>query len=183
MRGPYTFGPIVAALALMGAAGQGADRVSGQPAPDTEVIGRHLRVRVDRDARPAAPGSTVSLYADVTPGPKIHIYAPGQDGYIPVDLALTAASAFKAIDAKYPPAVDFYFEPLRETVKVFNKPFRITQEIALAATPDLQRRAAARETLTIAGTLEYQACDDAVCYRPESLALTWKVPLQPARSH
>jgi hypothetical protein len=74
--------------------------------------------------------------------------------------------------------VDFYYAPLRETVKVYDKPFRISQDVTLAATADLRRRAAAGEPLTITATLDYQACDDRVCYRPDSLTLTWTIPLQ-----
>jgi hypothetical protein len=46
-------------------------------------------------------------------------------------------------------------------------------------TISLRQRAAARETLTILGQLRYQACDDAVCYRPETLPIAWTVELRP----
>ena len=55
----------------------------------------------------------------------------------------------------------------------------MTHEITLALTPDLRRRATARETLTIEGGLAYQACDDAVCYRPDTIPLAWRVTLVP----
>ena len=35
-----------------------------------------------------------------------------------------------------------------------------------------------RDTLTLHGTLEYQACDDAICYNPVSVPLTWTVTLR-----
>jgi hypothetical protein len=146
--------------------------------PSNEAASKYLVVRVDRDKRPARPGATITLYADVTPQPKMHVYAPGQKDYIPIELATTAAPEFKAAPPKYPTPADFYYAPLRETVKVYDKPFRISQDVTLAATADLRRRAAAGETLTIAATLDYQACDDAVCYRPDALKLTWAIPLQ-----
>ena len=34
-------------------------------------------------------------------------------------------------------------------------------------------------TLTIKGTLRYQACDDKVCYLPQSIPLSWTVGLRP----
>ena len=149
-----------------------------KPAPAADVIrGKYLEVRLDRDRRVAAPGATITLYADVTPGPKIHVYAPGQKDYISIELALPPTDILKVERPSYPAPKDFYFEPLRETVKVYDKPFRIAQDITLAATPALRRRAAAREMLEISATLAYQACDDAVCYRPESLPLTWRVRL------
>jgi hypothetical protein len=33
--------------------------------------------------------------------------------------------------------------------------------------------------LTISGTLEYQACDDKICYNPVSLPLCWNLSLVP----
>jgi hypothetical protein len=164
-------------IAAILAAGVSADQA--KPAqPANELAGKYLIVKVERDKRPARPGATITLYADVTPRPKMHVYAPGQTNYISIELSTTASPDFKAAPTTYPTPVDFYYAPLRETVKVFDKPFRIAQEITLASTADLRRRAAAGETLTVTGTLDYQACDDAVCYRPDSLTLTWRVPLQ-----
>ena len=34
-------------------------------------------------------------------------------------------------------------------------------------------------TLTLRGTLDYQACDDRVCYNPVSVPLSWTVTLVP----
>lgn len=164
-------------IAAILAAGTSADQAS--PAkPATEVSSKYLIVKIDRDKRPARPGAAITLYADVTPQPKMHVYAPGQKDYISIELAADDSADYTAAPPKYPAPVDFYYAPLRETVKVYDKPFRIAQEVTLASTPELRKRAAAGETLTITATLDYQACDDAVCYRPDTLTLTWRVPLQ-----
>jgi hypothetical protein len=34
-----------------------------------------------------------------------------------------------------------------------------------------------REPLTITGTVRYQACDDAICYVPQTVAVKWIVPV------
>jgi hypothetical protein len=34
-------------------------------------------------------------------------------------------------------------------------------------------------TLTIAGTFEYQACDDKVCFSPQSLQMSWTIGVKP----
>ena len=34
-------------------------------------------------------------------------------------------------------------------------------------------------TLTLRGTLDYQACDDSICYNPVSVPLSWTVTLTP----
>jgi hypothetical protein len=115
--------------------------------------------------------------ADITPGPKMHVYAPEQSGYIPVALKLAVSTDFAGQPPKFPPATSFYYEPLKETVKVYDKPFRIQQDVTIARTPDVLKRAQAGEPLTISGTLSYQACDDAVCYRPDSVPVTWTITL------
>jgi hypothetical protein len=84
-----------------------------------------------------------------------------------------------AADVAFPEPGTYYFEPLDETVRVYDAPFRVTQPVTLALTRELRQRASARETLTITGTLAYQACDDTVCYRPDSIPLIWTVRLTP----
>jgi hypothetical protein len=64
-------------------------------------------------------------------------------------------------------------------VQVFDRPFRIVQDVTLALTPAFRQRASAKETLTVTGTLEYQACDDNVCFRPDSVPLKWTIGLTP----
>ena len=46
--------------------------------------------------------SRLSLVVDVTPKPKMHVYAPGQAGYITVALTLDANRAFTAAPAWFP---------------------------------------------------------------------------------
>jgi hypothetical protein len=52
------------------------------------------------------------------------------------------------------------------------------QELTIDPSP--QGTAALKDlaALTIAGTLEYQACDDTVCFIPQSVPLTWTVGLK-----
>lgn len=143
----------------------------------TSVKGKYLSVHASASDAVAAPGHRMSLMLDITPGKNIHVYAPGQAGYIPIALKLEATPDVRSGASRYPPPRDFVFAPLKETVKVFDKPFRLTQEITLALTPALRERATAKETLTIKGTLDYQACDDKVCFRPDSVPLVWSIAL------
>jgi hypothetical protein len=34
-------------------------------------------------------------------------------------------------------------------------------------------------TLTITGTFAYQACDDKVCFAPQSIPLSWSIAVKP----
>jgi hypothetical protein len=147
----------------------------------SEVKARYLRVALRLAAKPAVPGDRVTLIADITPGPSMHVYAPEQSGYIPVALKLETSTDYAGLPPKFPPATTFYYEPLKESVKVFDKPFRIQQDVTIARTPDVLRRAKAGEPLTVSGMLSYQACDDAVCYRPDSVAVAWTIALARAK--
>jgi hypothetical protein len=154
--------------------------VQVEPLRASTAAGRQVTVRAGTADDEAAPGRRLTLIADVTPQPRMHVYSPEQTGYIPVSLAIDDSPDFRAAAGPaFPPPGTYFFAPLNETVKVYDKPFRITQEITLALTRELRQRAAARETLTITGKLDYQACDDAVCYRPDSIPLAWTVRLIP----
>ena len=142
-----------------------------------EAVARYLRVRLRRAAAPSAPGARATLVAEIVPAPKMHVYAPGQREYLSIELTLPASPDYKAAPPVFPPPKALYLEPIKTTVQVFDAPFRITQVITLARTPALQRRAAAGDSIIVIGTLRYQACDDLVCYRPDTAALSWPVPL------
>lgn len=153
-----------------------------KPAERPQALqGRQLAITASQTRVVAAPGQTVSLFVDVFPKPKMHVYAPEQKGgYIRIELTIDDDAAVTEAKPAFPKASDYYFEPLKETFKVFDAPFRIRQDITLASTAALRRRAAANETLTLTGTLRYQACDDQVCYRPDTVKLSWAIGLRPA---
>ncbi len=123
----------------------------------------HVTVTTSVSDKVAADGK-VSLFVDVTPKPKMHVYAPGQDGYIVVTLTLEKDPAFTTATPKFPLPEKLLFEPLNETQLVYSKPFRIVQDIT---------RTKKGGPLTIKGTLRYQACDDAVCFRPTNVPVEW----------
>ncbi len=72
----------------------------------------------------------------------------------------------------YPKSQDWYFEPLKEHVPVFDVPFRLEQTITLGAPLK------AGDRVTVAGVLNYQACDDAVCFNPVSAPVSWSVTVK-----
>ncbi|HUF23032.1 MAG TPA: protein-disulfide reductase DsbD domain-containing protein [Vicinamibacterales bacterium] len=167
--------------AALASAAQAQPARAPKPAKQPRTVeGRQLSVISSQSDLAAAPGTKLSLLVDVVPKPGMHVYAPEQTGgYIRIDLDLDEDAAFKPAKPVFPKASDYRFEPLNETFKVFDAPFRIRQDITLALTPALRRRAAARDTLAITGTLRYQACDDQVCYRPDAIKVAWTVALQP----
>jgi peroxiredoxin len=158
---------------IMARAGRGAN------APATKVSANHLELTTYATDQTVAPGTHFSLVLDVKPASHVHVYAPGVTGYKPIDLTLDAQPGLLVRGAQYPRAEDFYFKPLNEHVRIYQKPFRIVQDVAIDASPEGVRALSGREQLTIAGTLNYQACDDTVCFVPQSIPLTWTVTLKP----
>jgi hypothetical protein len=145
-----------------------------------EITSAQAKLRVSASDATVAPGERVTLRIDVTPGPKMHLYAPGQQGYIPVALTLdTTPDVRVAHPMTYPEAGTFVFAPLKETVRVYEKPFRLLQDVTLGLTPSLRQRASAGDTLRLTGSLGYQACDDTVCYRPQTVPVEWTMKLVP----
>jgi cytochrome c biogenesis DsbD-like protein len=133
----------------------------------------HLIVATPAIKQPAAPGSRVTLTVHITPKSKMHVYSPQQPDVIPISLKLNPGP-FKALPVVLPVPEKFFFAPLDETQLVYSKPFKIQQPVTIAAT--------ARGTapsIVITGTLEYQACDDAICYIPARVPVSWTIPLKP----
>ena len=133
---------------------------------------RHLTVSASVSSASVSPGLPLSLSLFVVPNPGIHVYAPGQRDVVPVSVTLKPTKAFKAERAVYPKPEEFFFAPLKQTQRVYSNRFEITQRLTIAKTAEAG-------TLTIRGTLRYQACDDKVCYLPQSVPLTWTVQVEP----
>jgi hypothetical protein len=125
----------------------------------------HLIVTTSTKAH--ANAARRELYLDVTPKPRMHVYAPGQAGYIVVTLTLERDARFSAAPAQFPRPESILFVPLNERQLVYSKPFRITQPITLA------RKGGA--PLIVKGTLRYQACDDKVCFLPKTVPVDWRI--------
>lgn len=149
------------------------------PGQSTTIRGGQATFVLSASDAVAAVGHRLTLSIRVTPGPKMHVYAPGQKGYIPIALTLNTDPAYKVHPIRFPASTTYRYEPLNETVQVYSSPFTLAQDVTLALTPDLRARATRGEVLSIAGELEYQACDDKVCYRPETIPVEWKVTLSP----
>jgi DsbC/DsbD-like thiol-disulfide interchange protein len=156
-------------------------------APPVET--KHLTVAVTSPAGPVAPGARVTLALDVTPKRTMHVYAPkapaarttatrGTEGLIPVSLKIDADPAIAVGQVQFPkPELR---DVLGESQLVYSAPFRIVQDVTLAATPALRARARTPgATVTVRGTLRYQACDDAICYVPVTVPVAWTVGLEP----
>ncbi len=183
--------PLMAVLSGAGLPGAARSQAAeGQSTPPADFLSRtedpadrsretrHLTLRLSSHALPVAPASRVTLTVDVTPKAKMHVYAPEQKDVIPIGLVLEPNDSLRASPPRFPPSERYFFAPLDETQRVYSKPFRIAQEVRILDTP--ARRGGARPagvTITIRGTVRYQACDEAVCYLPEDVPVSWTIPL------
>jgi len=137
----------------------------------------HLTVESSISRVSAAPGDRLTVTLDVTPRRTMHVYAPGKHDYQVVGLAIEAQPWLRAAPTKYPPSERYYFEPLDETVEVYSKTFRLTRELTILDTPEARAALAGQSSPTIVGQLEYQACDDKVCYSPTKVPVRFTVTL------
>lgn len=112
------------------------------------------------------------LVVDVAPRPSMHVYAPGNRNYRAVKLTIDPSDAVQMTPLEFPKAEPYVYKPLNETVQVYTRPFRLVQEVQ--ALPEQGTGDSPRE-LTLTGQLEYQACDDVVCYPVKRVPLAWKV--------
>lgn len=150
------------------------------PANGTKYSTKHLDVVAYASDTVVAPGQRVSLVLDITPARNIHIYAPPQTEYIPIALELKGQPNLRVFPAKFPASEKYEFKPLKEIVQVYMKPFRLSQDVTLQVAPATREAAAKPDaSLLVAGTLSYQACDDALCYPPANVDVAWSMRLKP----
>jgi peroxiredoxin len=122
-----------------------------------------------------APGSLFSLVIDIRPRQGMHVYAPGAASYRVVALKLDPHPLLMPRSVEYPAHEIYHFKPLDERVPVFQKPFRLIQELSLATSREARAALAENGAMTIRGALEYQACDDKLCYVPTSVPVTYTI--------
>jgi peroxiredoxin len=146
----------------------------------TKTSTNHLDVTSYASDATVATGNHFSVVLAVTPHPGLHVYAPGAEshGYRVISLKLDPNPLIRAFPVQYPAAEIYYFKPLKERVPVFQKPFRLTQELVLDGSAASQEALRGKTEIAITGALQYQACDEKVCYTPVSLPLSWKVTLR-----
>jgi len=129
----------------------------------------HLTIATSAAPETLKAGAKIALAVDVTPKPGVHVYAPGQDGYIAITVKIDPQPAFATTGKpNYPTPEKFVVPAVNETQLVYNKPFRITQDVTLAS----KSRSG---PLTIKGSIRYQACNDKVCFLPKEIPVTWTI--------
>jgi thiol-disulfide isomerase/thioredoxin len=106
--------------------------------------------------------SAVDLVLQVTPNPRMHVYAPGAKGYTALSLTFPVMKDVSVAPVRFPKAEDYYFAPTNEHLPVYQSSFDLVVPAKVAGT-----------TRTIDATLTYQACDDRLCYAPQTLPVSF----------
>jgi hypothetical protein len=146
-------------------------------APSLTVANLHMAVKASVSEAVVAPGSRVTLAFDITPGRRMHVYAPGAD-YQVIAVKLDPQPVLLPHETVYPASEIYFFEPLNEKVPVYQKPFRLTRDVTIAATREAQQALRGMKVLTLTGKLEYQACDDKVCFKPTAIPFKFEVKVK-----
>ncbi len=140
----------------------------------------HLKFTAYPSNSTVTVGTRFSLALEVEPGPNMHVYAPGAEerGYrvIRFNLAPTPLARFEPVT--YPDSEIYHFEPLDEYVPVYQEKFTLLQEVVMDASAEAESIMADLDALTLSGTLDYQACDDAICFLPQSIPVSFTLDLE-----
>ena len=139
----------------------------------SNVQGKQLSLTATAGNSVVAAGQRVSLALEINLNPNMHVYAPGVEGYIPIEWKVKPSDAATEHDASYPPSEKLHLAAIDETVPVYRGHFRLTRDITIGQEAKVRPALDTSGKLTIEGTLRYQACDDRVCYIPQELPVKW----------
>ena len=137
----------------------------------------HLTVNTSISTAEVAAGQKLSLSFDITPKRAMHVYAPGKHDYQVIAVKLDPQPWMKVAPTTYPPSEIYYFKELDEKVETYGKPFKLVQDITVLNTADAKKELAA-SPIKLSGRLEYQACDDKVCYAPTKVPVNFALTVK-----
>ena len=137
----------------------------------------HLTVSTSLSSAEVAPGQKLSLSFAVTPKRSMHVYAPGKHDYQVIAVKLDPQPWLKVAPTTYPPSEIYHFKELDEKVETYGKPFTLVQDLTVLNTP-AAKKALAAGPIKLSGRLEYQACDDKVCYAPSKVPVSFALTVK-----
>ena len=151
---------------------------AGTPVDAMQIATEHVNLKAYPSDASVSLGTRFSLIVDITPRRGMHVYAPGATNYRVVTLTIEPQPHIRTLATAYPASELYDFVPLNERVPVYQKPFTLRVEVVPEATAEARKALAGTNEVVIKGTLDYQACDDKICYNPASLPISWKVALR-----
>jgi hypothetical protein len=137
-----------------------------------EMSTDHLKLRAFPASERASRGNRVTLVLELDLPEKMHVYAPGVEGYKPTVLEIGENPMLLAHETDFPEAELLHLEAIRETVPVYHGRVRILKDVTIS--PKLRD-----ESVRIPLAFSYQACDDKVCYVPTRVPFELELELVP----
>jgi hypothetical protein len=136
------------------------------------VNGRQAQITTSASTAVVHPRDHVTLTVDVDLRPGVHVYAPGVENYIPISWTLEKSSTYQANNVDMPVPRNLHLDVIDETVPVYEGHFQLSRNLTIGP------RHVHKGALNITGALRYQACDDRMCYKPETLPLQWTLTVE-----
>jgi len=149
-----------------------AGNLIGRKANVGQVPAKRVKITQSASDRLVHGGQRFKLRLEVQMPPRSHVYAPGVQGYIPIEWKLTPGPGFEEIPIRYPEARKLYLKAIKETVPVYEGTIVLERELIAA-----QKQPSTE--LMVQGEFRYQACDDKKCYVPETIPLVWRIQFEP----
>jgi hypothetical protein len=132
----------------------------------SNVEAKHLRLSASAGTDVVHIGQRIVLALDLDLPEGMHVYAPGVQGYIPIDLTIAESSSILQHPAVYPPSKTLFMKAINETLPVYTGQIRVLREITIA-------KGVPPGDLMVEGKFRYQACDERICYVPETVPVKW----------
>ena len=137
----------------------------------------HLTLEASISDAEVSAGEKVSVVLDVIPKRNMHVYAPGKHDYQVIAVKIDPQPWMKVAPTNYPPSEIYHFKELDEKVETYGKPFKLVQDVTILNTA-AARKALAAAPVKLSGTLQYQACDDKVCYAPTRIPVSFELTVK-----
>ena len=142
------------------------------------VAAKHTALTTAASTPIAMPGHRILLSLDIDLPAHMHVYAPGVAGYIAVEWNVDPAGGTKVQPVRFPTPEKLYLKAIQETALIYRRKVRLTREITFGQEATLKPLVDANGALVLKGTFRYQACDDRVCYPPETVPVEWRFQFQ-----
>ena len=144
-----------------------------------EVAAPHIKLTLFQSDEVVAPGSRFTVTAEVALPADTHVYAPGVKRYKPIQLMMEASPDLRLLPLRYPDAKVLFLPAINESVPVYEGSFRLRQDVVVSADRTFISSFIQAKTITLKGTLFYQACDSEKCYLPQKSVVSWDVRVIP----
>lgn len=139
----------------------------------SDVQAKHVKLHTAASTETVAGGQRILLSVTIDMPKGYHVYAPGTEGYIPVSWNLSSSPGWKEHPVTFPKSRVLFLKAIDERVPVFEGKATLTRDVTVGDDRSLKPLLSADGTFTIEGTVRYQACEERICFPPETVLVKW----------